>query len=165
MSTRVSVPVARGGNFVVLVSAKKSRRWGYATPFDLVGTRRLVPAFGLLGNPDVGLATSCCLCKTPAFGFEDQSLQTRFLGTVVVVIVAQKYKPPCTEWLTTTVHGRGNGRLGCLMHLVFGCSVKASGSLPHFEHTPWPPFVVDVVELCYPAGRGADPVRGAPRGG
>ncbi|KZV41722.1 hypothetical protein F511_29987 [Dorcoceras hygrometricum] len=64
------------------------------------------------------------------------------------------------------------------MHLVFGCGVKASGSLPHFEHTPWPPFVADLVELClsslppflvvafscYPAGRGADPARGATGG-
>ncbi|KZV38429.1 hypothetical protein F511_41314 [Dorcoceras hygrometricum] len=46
--------------------------------------------------------------------------------------------PPCVEWLTTTVHGRGNGRLSCLMHIVFGCGVTASGSLPHCEHTPWP---------------------------
>ncbi|KZV55042.1 leucine--tRNA ligase, mitochondrial [Dorcoceras hygrometricum] len=108
----VSVPIAQGGNVVILVSAKKSRRWGYATPFDLVGTQRMVPAFGLLGNPGAGLVTSCCLCKTPAFGIEDQSLQTRFLGTLVVVIVAQKYKDarasgdtalssPCWDLLAT----------------------------------------------------------------
>ncbi|KZV21315.1 hypothetical protein F511_18684 [Dorcoceras hygrometricum] len=40
-----------------------------ATGFDDVGgeCRRF-------GNPDVGLATNCCLCKIPAFGYEDQSL-------------------------------------------------------------------------------------------
>ncbi|KZV25664.1 hypothetical protein F511_17807 [Dorcoceras hygrometricum] len=59
-----------------------------------IGTRRLVTAFGLLGNPGVGLATRCCLYKTPAFGYKDQSLQTRFLGTLVVVIVAHKYGFP-----------------------------------------------------------------------
>ncbi|KZV35665.1 hypothetical protein F511_15120 [Dorcoceras hygrometricum] len=50
--------------------------------------------------------------------------------------------------VNSTVHGRGNGRLSYVMHLVFGCSVKESGSLPHFEHTPRPPFFADSMELC-----------------
>ncbi|KZV45909.1 hypothetical protein F511_27693 [Dorcoceras hygrometricum] len=60
------------------------------------------------------------------------------------------------------------------MHVVFGCSVMASGSLPHCEHTPWPLFVVDEqqVELFdasgnpgFTAGRGFNPAGGAPGGG
>ncbi|KZV26271.1 hypothetical protein F511_42067 [Dorcoceras hygrometricum] len=87
--------------------------------------------------------------------------------------------PSCAEWLTTTVHELCHGRVSCLMHLVFGCGVKASGSLPHFEHTPWPLFVADLVELCLSslvpflveafscsaAGRGFYPAGGAPGGG
>ncbi|KZV26135.1 sulfate transporter 3.4 [Dorcoceras hygrometricum] len=150
MSTWVSVPVARGGNVVVLVSAKKSRRWGYATPFDLVGTRRLVPAFGLLGNPGIGLATSCCLCKTPAFGFEDQSLQTRFLGTLVVVIVAQKYKGELQYRTIISLLG-----LLATMRRVVN------------YHSSWArQRQVELFDASgYPAGRGADPARGAPGGG
>ncbi|KZV40516.1 hypothetical protein F511_37653 [Dorcoceras hygrometricum] len=80
--------------------------------------------------------------------------------------------------------GRGNGRLSCLMHLVFGCSVKASGSLPHFEHTPWPlircrsfgamfEFLGSLFDcslqllsrnLGFTAGRGFNPAGGAPGG-
>ncbi|KZV16336.1 folylpolyglutamate synthase [Dorcoceras hygrometricum] len=71
--------------------------------------------------------------------------------------------PPCAEWLTTTVHGRGNNKLSRSMHLVSGSSVMASGSLPHCEHTPWPLFVVGNPGST--AGRGFNPAGGAPGGG
>ncbi|KZV53566.1 hypothetical protein F511_27290 [Dorcoceras hygrometricum] len=61
------------------------------------------------------------------------------------------------------------------MHLVFGCSITASGSLPHCEHTPWPlllQILGAVLEFLSSlvgnpgstAGRGFNPVGGAPGG-
>ncbi|KZV36670.1 hypothetical protein F511_40410 [Dorcoceras hygrometricum] len=137
-------------------------------------------SFWLLGNPDVGLATSCCLCKTPAFGFEDQSFGLQLLQQI----------PYLANFLPTsffasnprvTVHREILRRIPIdFGHRLSRLSVKASGSLPHFEHTLWPPLFADLVELClsslapfpvvafsvcYPGGRGADPARGAPGGG
>ncbi|KZV27073.1 hypothetical protein F511_32687 [Dorcoceras hygrometricum] len=86
-------------------------------------------------------ATSFELVATPRIDVAAGS--SRGLVSCIVVVDSYQDARASGEWLTTTVHGRGNSGLSYLMHLVFWCSVMASGSLPHYEHTPWTLFVVD----------------------
>ncbi|KZV45285.1 hypothetical protein F511_06803 [Dorcoceras hygrometricum] len=122
--------------------------------------------------PSLGLSFHLVSCIAVVDSYQD----ARASGNTALSSPCWDRYPPCAEWLTTTVHGRGNDMLSCLMHLVFGCCITASGSLPHCEHTPWPlllqilgavlEFLSSIVgNPGFTAGRGFNPAGGAPGGG
>ncbi|KZV54747.1 hypothetical protein F511_04096 [Dorcoceras hygrometricum] len=112
--------------------------------------------FWLLGNPDFGFVTSCCLRKTPAFGFEDQSAP--FVTLEVALDSYRKYLSSQTNfggcrWLEK------NHEVAAFIRAFRGCRFCAGRELLRsFEE-------YDLGFPGYPAGRGADPARGAPGGG